>query len=166
MSVIATIAVVLLVLFVAGALFDRVGRLNRNVKKTWRQLDQQRHARQEIIGRIAEASAAAAADGATVEAVIAARKAAAIPAGPAEAARSERALGDAVGRLLTASAIAMDANVSALARDLGDAERAYRGARQIYNDTAARYNRAISIAPGNWMAGMMGFRRAEPFEVR
>jgi LemA protein len=165
-SVIATAAVVLLVLFLAGALVDRVGRLHRNVKKNWRQLEQQRHARHEIIGRIAAACANAAADAGSVDGVIAARKMAAAPAGPAEAARKERLLGDAVGRLLTASAISMDAKVSALAQELADADRAYRAARQIYNDTATRYNRAISMTPGNVIAGVLGFRRAELFEPK
>ena len=164
MSVLATLAIVLILVFVAGAVYDRLVKLRRHVQRTWKQLEQQRHLRQEIVGRVAAACAGSAVDPAAVEAVVVARQHASQSSGPADAAQKDHALGDAIGRLLTASAIAIDAKVGMLARELGEAERTYREARQAYNDGARRYNTALASAPGRLVAGFGSFRRAEPYE--
>jgi hypothetical protein len=41
--------------------------------------------------------------------------------------------------------------------------RAVGAARDVYNGHAAGYNRAIAAMPGNLIAGMAGFHRAEIF---
>jgi LemA protein len=163
-SVLVTTGVVLLLLLAITFVYDRVARLKRAVQKNWRQLEQQRQRRRAIAGRIAEACAVPTADARAVEAVAAASQRAAAPAGPPEAARHEAALGEALSALLTASAIAMSAPVAALARELGEAEHAYREARQVFNDTARRYNTAISVVPGSLIARIGGFPRAELFD--
>jgi LemA protein len=163
-SVLATIAIVLIVVFVAGAVYDRLVKLRRHVQHTWKQLEEQRHQRQEIVGRVADACAGSAVDAAAVEAVVVARQHASRSSGPADAAQKDHALGDAVGQLLTSSAIAIDAKMGRLARELGEVERTYREARQAYNDGARRYNAAIASAPGRLVASFGSFRRAELYE--
>jgi LemA protein len=163
-SVLVTLVLVLIVVVAAGWLYDRLVKLRRLVQRTWQQLERERRNRQEIIGRVAAACAGSAMDAAAVEAVVTARKNAALAGGPAEAAQKEYVLGDAVGRLLTSSAIAIDAAIGALARELGEAEQNYRSARQVYNDAATRYNSALTTRPGTWIRGFGTFRRAEMFE--
>jgi hypothetical protein len=163
-SVLVTIAIVLLLLFIAGALYDRLGRLRRNVQRTWQHLERHRHARQAIIGRVIEACAKTGADATAIDAAAAALSNAARSSGPPDGARKEQVLGDAVGQLLTTSAIAIDATVGALARELAEAEQSYRSAREAYNDTARRYNTLVTTPPGSWLAGFGKFRRAELFE--
>jgi LemA protein len=164
-SVLVTTAVVLLLLLTTAFVYDRVARLKRAVQKTWRQLEQQRHARHAIAERIAASSAAQAVDARVVEAVLAAGRDAAAAGGPPDAARREAVLGEALSALLTASAISMSAKTSALARELAETEAAYRQARLVYNDTARRYNTATTVVPGSLIARVGSFPRAELFEA-
>jgi hypothetical protein len=163
-SVLVTLAIALLLLLAAGALYDRLAKVRRNVQRTWQHLERHRHRRQEIIGRIVEACTRSGADAAALDAAAAALRSAARPSGPPDAARNEQILGDAVGQLLTSSAIAIDASVGALARELAEAEQTYRSARDTYNDTASKYNTLMATPPGSWLAGFGNFRRAELFE--
>jgi len=164
MSVIATLVIIALFVFLAGFLYDRVMRLRRQVQQTWRQLEQQRHARRDLVARIATACSSGPADARAVLAVETARQNAAAATGPADAARKEHLLGDAVGSLLTSSAIAMSAEVATLAKRLGEVELAYRQARQVYNTSAQKYNRVIGAVPGNLIAGPLSLRPAELFD--
>ena len=47
---------------------------------------------------------------------------------------------------------------------LNDATRALRQAERLYNLAAAKYNAAIASLPGNLLAGIAGFKRAELIE--
>ena len=164
MSVLVTTAVVLLVLVGSAFVYDRVARLKRAVQKTWRHLEEQRRVRHGIAEQIAAASPPQSVDARTVEAVVTACQKAASAAGPPDAARKEAVLGEALSALLTASAMSMSARMAALARELGEAEGTYRQARHVYNDTARRYNIAISVVPGSLIARLGGFPRAELFD--
>lgn len=164
MSVVVTLVIVVALLLTAGAVYDRVARLKRAVRSTWRQLEQQRRRRHAVVERITGALSAQGVDAHAVEAVVKARQNALTAAGPADAARKEGALGETLSALLTASAIAMSAEVAALARELGDIERAYRESRVLYNSTARRYNTAISVVPGSFVAKVGSFPKAELFE--
>ena len=163
MSVLVTLGILVLLLIAAGTLYDRLRTLHRNVQRTWQHLERHRHARQEIMGRLIDACASRGADPSQVSAAATARRNAEQASGPPDAARKEQVLGDAVGQLLTASAIAIDASVGTLARDLAEAEQTYRAAREAYNDTARRYNSLITTPPASWLAGFADFRRAELF---
>jgi hypothetical protein len=165
-SVLVTTAVVLLLLLTTAFVYDRVARLKRAVQKTWRQLEQQRRVRHAVVERIAEACRAQTVDARAVDAVMTARQNAAAAAGPPDAARKEAILGEALSTLLTASAITMSAQVAGLARELGETEAAYRQARHVYNDTARRYNTAISVVPGSLIARVGNFPMAELFDNR
>lgn len=164
MSVVITLAIVLILLFVAGVVYDRVARLKRAVRSTWRQLEQQRRRRHGIVERLTAALGGQSVDAHAVAAVVGARQNAATAGGPADAARKEAALGEALSALLTASAIALSGEIAALARELGDVERAYREARVGYNSTARRYNTAISVVPGSFVTKVGNFPKAELFE--
>jgi hypothetical protein len=50
------------------------------------------------------------------------------------------------------------------AEALNEATRALRHAERIYNLAAAKYNAAIAALPGNLLAGVAGFKRAELIE--
>ena len=56
-------------------------------------------------------------------------------------------------------------NVLALQEELVTTENRVGFARQLYNDLVARYNTRQQIFPANLVAGALGFRSAEFFQV-
>ena len=57
-----------------------------------------------------------------------------------------------------------DAASPADAAALDDASRALEHAERLYNLIATKYNLAITSPPGNLLAGLAGFKRAEVIE--
>ena len=105
----------------------------------------------------------------TLEAVTAARTAAAGARGPADASRAEGVLGQALGRLMLVAEsypdLKANANFLALQEELGRTGNALAGARQGYNEQVKVYNNKIEMFPSNVVAGMFGFREREFFEA-
>ena len=56
-------------------------------------------------------------------------------------------------------------NYLALQEELTSTENKIGFSRQYYNDSVLAYNNKIQMFPSNIMAGMMGFRPEEYFEV-
>jgi hypothetical protein len=57
----------------------------------------------------------------------------------------------------------MSDTLRAIGDELNSVATAVTTARETYNQRAATYNRAIGVLPGNLIAGMAGFHRAENF---
>ena len=165
MSVIATLAVIALFVVRGGIPGHRVMRLDGRSSRRGASWSSSGTTRRELVARIATrlfvrarrcARGASRRDGA--------------PAcrgrdRPADAARKEHELGDAVGSLLTSSAIAMSADVATLAKRLGEVELARSTGRgRSTTPSLTKYNRVIGAVPGNIIAGSLNFRPAELFE--
>lgn len=56
-------------------------------------------------------------------------------------------------------------NVTRLQEELSSTENKISFARQFYNDIATRFNIAQQSFPANMIAGMLGFKAAELFEI-
>jgi LemA protein len=106
----------------------------------------------------------------TLEAVVAARNRAASAAGPADAARKEGELSQALGKFFALAEsypqLTANQNVRALQEELAGTENKIGSARRVYNDIATRYNTATQVVPANVIAGIAGFKPAEMFEIK
>ncbi len=57
-------------------------------------------------------------------------------------------------------------NFLALQEELTSTENKISFSRQFYNDSVLKYNNQTQMFPSNIIAGMMGFKQSEFFEVK
>jgi LemA protein len=174
-------AFVLLLIFWAIAVYNRLVTLRNRYKNGYSQIDVQLKRRTDLIPNLVEtAKGYMAHERETLEAVIAARGAAvgaqqAAAAGPGDPATmkslaaAEGALGGALGRLLVVFErypdLKADKNMAALMEELTSTENRISFARQAYNDAVTEYNTAREKFPAVMLAGMFGFAEAALFEI-
>jgi LemA protein len=167
MAVVVTLAIVLLMVFLAIGSYNRLLVLRRKVLHGWRQVDLQLRRRHDVVRKlltsIRETSGV---DSAALDAVMAARNRAAAAGGPADVARKERELSQALGGLYLLferdAQLGTNQQVRLLREELTVAEDAIKSARELYNELANKYNAAIRVVPNNVIAGLGNFRPAEP----
>ncbi len=171
MSVILTLAVVLLIVFWVLSLYNRLIRLRNQVVNGWRQIDVQLKRRHDLIPNLVNTvKGAMEFERDTLEAVVGARNRAVAATGPADAAQKEGQLTQALGRLFALAEnypqLTANQNVRALQEELTATENKIGFARQFYNDIATKYNTAIQVVPNNIIAGFGDFKPSELFEIR
>jgi LemA protein len=171
MSVVITLVVALLAIFWAIGLYNRLVGLRNQVLNGWRQIDVQLKRRHDLIPNLVNTVRGAMEfERETLEAVIAARARATGASGPADAARKEGELTQALGRLFALAEnypqLTANANVRALQEELSATENKIGFARQFYNDIATKYNTSIQVVPNNFIAGFGDFKPAELFEIK
>lgn len=162
------LAIVLVLAFVGiynGLVSKRVATQN-----AWSQIDVQLKRRYDLIPNLVETvKGYAAHERETLEAVIRARQQAIDAKGVAEQAQAENLLTGALRQLFALSEAYPDLkanqNFMQLQEELTATENRIAFSRQHYNDTAGQYNTAIQQVPGNIVAGMFNFERAEFFEI-
>ena len=178
-GLIAVIALFLLI-FVVGAYNSLVSLRNR-YKNAYSQIDVQLKRRYDLIPNLVEtAKGYLAHDRGTLEAVIAARNAAATAntraaqnPGDASAMKelssAESALGGVMGRLFALAEAYPDlkANTTMLSlmEELTSTENKVSFARQAYNDSVMAYNTRREVFPTNLIAGPFNFGPAELFVI-
>lgn len=178
--VVALVIVFLLVLFVAG-IYNRLVKLRNRFKNAYAQIDVQLRRRHDLIPNLVEtAKGYMSHERETLEAVIAARsaaagageKAAAAPGDPAAMkalAGAEGSLTGALGRLFALVEsypdLKANQNMMQLTEELTSTENKVAFARQAYNDSVTGYNTAREVFPAVMLAGMLGFTPAELFEI-
>ncbi len=165
LSVLVTLAVFAFLLFWLGASYRRILRLRVLVSRAWKTLDEHVKRRIEIVGQALEVARNAGIQGVELDR-LAHVHAQAIPyRGPAEAGRMNTQLDQALSGLL--SLMGQHPGVAgalrAISEDLNAVSRSVGSARDSYNERAIGYNRAIGAVPGNLIAGLGGFHRAELF---
>jgi LemA protein len=89
--------------------------------------------------------------------------------GAAQVGQAEGQLTQAVGRLVAVMErypdLKANQNVLALQEEVVSTENRIGFARQLYNDMVARYNTRQQVFPLNLVAGALGFRPAEFFQM-
>jgi LemA protein len=160
-SAILVIAVGLVVLLIA--IYNNLVQLRQNVAQGVADIDAQLRQRHDLIPNLVEAvKGYAGHEAATLEAVIAARNAAARDA-PGES--SEKGLRLALDNLLALGEAYPDlkasANFQSLQHELADVEDKLAAARRALNAAAARFNAARESFPAVLFAGMLGFAAAD-----
>lgn len=166
-SVLFTVVVLALLLFWIGASYRRILRLRVQVSHAWKRLDEQMKRRIEIVGKTLDLARSAGIEGAELDRVVHAHARATPYRGPSDAGRGNAELDQALNALMSLMGQHSGAGgaLRAISEDLSAVTQSVASARATYNDRATTYNRAIGVVPGNLIAGMGGFRRAETFQL-
>ena len=166
------IGIVVILLFMLALTYNGLIRLRNQVKNAWAQIDVQLKRRYDLIPNLLETvKGYMKHERETLEAVTNARNLAqsASSAGAGERSAAESGLSSALARLLVVVEnypdLKANQNFLALQEELTSTENKISFSRQYYNDSVYRYNNKTQMFPSNMVAGMMGFKPGEFFEV-
>ena len=167
--IIVLVVVVLLALYVI-ALFNGLVRKRNRVDNAWAQIEVQLKRRRDLIPNLVETvKGYAAHERGTFEAVTQARAAAAGAQTPAAIGAAEGMLSQALGRLFAVAEaypeLKANQNFLDLQSQLRDTEDKIAISRQVYNDTVLTFNNAIQVFPAVVVAGVLGFKKRDFFEI-
>ena len=159
------------IVLVWGAVtYNRLVALRNRIDNAWAQIDVQLRRRHDLIPNLVDTvEGYVGHERGTLEGVVEARRAAVDAADPSRRAEAEGLLSTALGRLFALAEdypeLRASENFAALQEELGDTEDKIAVARQIYNDTALRYNTACQQVPTSLIASLFGFRPRPYFET-
>jgi LemA protein len=164
------LALVAVVVLWAIASYNRLVGLRNQVQNGWRQIDVQLKRRHDLIPNLVNAVRGSMDfERDTLTAVMEARAKAQTAVGPADAARKEGELSQAIGRLIAVAenypTLKSNDNVKMLQEELSATENKVGFARQFYNDIATSFNTAQQVFPTAIFASLLGFKPAELFEI-
>jgi LemA protein len=164
-------AVVVFVLLLLVAMYNRLVRLRNRSENAWAQVDVQLKRRHDLIPNLVETVKGYASHERQVfEEVTKARTAAQQAQGVEQQAQAENALTAAIGRLFAVAEaypqLRATENFQQLQSQLSDTEQAIAVARQVYNDTVLSYDNALETVPTSVIAGIFNFRPRVYFEVQ
>lgn len=164
------IAVLVVLALWAIGLYNGLIGLRNQVLNGWRQIDVQLKRRHDLIPNLVNTVRGAMEfERDTLAQVMEARAHAVAATGPADAARKEGELTQALGRLFAVAenypTLKANENVKMLQEELTSTENKVGFARQFYNDIATKFNTAQQTFPSNMFASMLGFKPAELFEI-
>ncbi len=169
--IIVGIAVILLIIMVST--YNSLVRLRNRVKNAWAQIDVQLKRRHDLIPNLVEtAKGYMKHERGTFEAITQARNLAqkAVGTGVGAQSKAEGELSSALSRLLMVVEnypdLKANQNFLAVQEELTSTENKISFSRQYYNDSVLKYNNKTQMFPSNLMAGMMGFKASEFFEVQ
>ncbi|MBI2851844.1 MAG: LemA family protein [Chloroflexi bacterium] len=167
-----TIGVIVLLVIIYVATYNRLVGLRNEVKNAWAQIDVQLKRRYDLIPNLVETvKGYMKFERETLEAVTRARNVAlqASSAGAVERGKAESELGAALSRLLVVveryPELKANQNFLALQEELTSTENKIGFSRQFYNDSVLRYNNQTQMFPSSIVASMTGFKPGEFFEV-
>jgi len=166
---VAIAVAVLLVVIVIG-LYNGLVRKRIRCKEAWAQIDVQLKRRYDLIPNLVETvKGYAAHERDTLEAVIQARNSAISAEGVKAQGQAENMLTGALRQIFALSEsypdLKANQNFGQLQEELTSTENKIAFSRQHYNDSAAVYNAAREMFPGNIIAGMFAFKPQEYFEL-
>jgi LemA protein len=161
---------VVLVVLWAIVTYNRLIGLKNQTLNGWRQIDVQLKRRHDLIPNLINTVRGAMEyERDTLSQVVEARAKAATATSPADAARKEGELTQALSRLFALAenypALKANENVKMLQEELASTENKVGFARQFYNDIATKFNIGQQTFPANFIASSFGFKPAELFEV-
>jgi len=168
--IIVGVVVILISVFIAT--YNKLVRLRNQVRNAWAQIDVQLKRRHDLIPNLIETvKGYMKHERETLEAITKARNLAqqAASSGPGTRAKAETELSSALGRLLAVVEnypdLKANQNFLALQEELTSTENKLSFSRQYYNDSVLRYNNRTQMFPSNMIASMTGFKASEFFEV-
>jgi LemA protein len=176
MVMIVVFVLIIVVAFLIMTMYNRLVSLRNRFKNAFAQIDVQLRRRYDLIPNLVEtAKAYMTHERGTLEAVIAARNAAAqaekqVAGDPTDMAAmhslagAERSLAGAMTRFFALAEaypdLKADANMRQLSEELTSTENRVAFARQGYNDAVTQYNTARETFPSNIVANSFGFHEA------
>ncbi len=160
--------VVVLVLFVVVGAYNRLVALDQRADQSFADIDVQLKQRQDLIPNLVETvKAYAAHERGTLDAVTAARAAAAGASSVNDKVAAENMLTGALGRLFAVAEAYPDlkanTNFQQLAAELSDLENKLAAARRFFNNAVMEFNSVRRAFPTILFAGMFGFGTDKPF---
>jgi LemA protein len=161
--------IIVLVIWIIS-LYNRLIGLRNQVLNGWRQIDVQLKRRHDLIPNLVNTVRGAMEfERDTLTQVMEARARAVSATGPADAARKEGELSQALGRLFAVAenypTLKANENVKMLQEELTSTENKVGFARQFYNDISTKFNTSQQTFPSNMLTSMLGFKPAELFEL-
>jgi len=164
------LGVVALIVISIIVIYNGLVAKRQTVNEAFSGIDVQLKLRRELIPNLVETvKGYAAHEKSTLDAVIAARAAAASAQGPAAIGQAEGALSGALGKLFALAESYPDLKASAnfvqLQTELSSIEDKVAAARRFYNSSVNDYNTAIQQFPASMIAGATGFTGREMFDV-
>jgi LemA protein len=164
LGVIALIAIIFI------AIYNSLVAKRQTVNEAFSGIDVQLKLRRELVPNLVETvKGYAAHEKSTLDAVIAARNAAAAAQGPAAMGAAEGALTGALGKMFALAEAYPDLKASnnfvQLQSELASIEDKVAASRRFYNSAVGDYNTAIEQFPASLVAGPGGFTRREFFDV-
>src|SRR5580692_11345410 len=163
MIVLLILIVILVVLgLMLTTTYNRLVGLRQNANQAFADIDVQLKQRQDLIPNLVETvKGYAAHESGTLEAVTAARTAAAGAANVEQRVQAENVLSGALRQLFAVSEAYPDlkanANFMQLQGELGDIENKLAAARRFFNNAVSEYNASIQQFPAVLFAASMGF---------
>jgi LemA protein len=167
---VVVVAVVALALLLLAGAYNRLVVLRQHVNQAFADIDVQLKQRQDLIPNLVETvKGYAAHERGTLDAVIAARNAAAMAQGVHDRAQAEGALTGAIRGVLALAEAYPDLKASAnfvrLQDELADIENKLAAARRFFNNAVGDYNGTVQSFPAVLVARAMGFATREFFDV-
>jgi LemA protein len=165
------IIVILVVLgFMVMTTYNRLVGLRQNANQAFADIDVQLKQRQDLVPNLVETvKGYAAHESGTLEAVTAARAAAASASTVQDRVQAENVLSGALRQLFAVSEAYPDlkanANFIRLQDELTDIENKLAAARRFFNNTVAEFNAAIQQFPAVLIAGPTGFTPRTFFDL-
>ena len=171
MIVLLILIVILVVLgLMLTTTYNRLVGLRQNANQAFADIDVQLKQRQDLIPNLVETvKGYAAHESGTLEAVTAARAAAAGASTVQDRVQAENALTGALRQLFAVSEAYPDlkanANLIRLQDELTDIENKLAAARRFFNNTVSEFNASIQQFPAVLIAGAMGFAPRTFFDL-
>lgn len=164
------IAVIVLAVIWAIAVYNGLVSLKNQVENAWRQIDVQLKRRHDLIPNLVSAvKGAMQFEKDTLTKVIEARSRAEAAKTVGEKGAAENMLTAALGRLFALVEsypdLKSNQNVLNLQEELSSTENRIGFSRQFYNDIVARYNTKQTVFPAVLIASSLGFKKAEYFQA-
>ncbi len=152
------------------SIYNGLVALRQRMKQAYADIDVQLKQRHDLIPNLVETVRGFAKhENETLKAVIQARGAAVNAASPQQAAQAEKGLVGALGRLMMLQEAYPDlkanTNFQQLQAELSDIEHKVAATRRFFNNSVSEYNSAIQMFPATLIAGWLGFKVSEFFDV-
>ena len=171
LAIVLVLAVLLLLVGLAGiGVYNGFVRARVRTDEAWSAIDVQLKRRSDLVPNLVETVRGFAThEQDTLTEVIRARGALTGAHGPAETAKADGLLTQALGRLMAVSEaypqLKASENFLALQKDLYDVEEKVAYARQFYNANVRDFNTRISVFPQSVLANLMRLTPREFFET-
>ena len=164
------LGLVVLLLWMAIGLYNRLVRLRALVKEGFSGITVQLRRRADLIPNLVETVQGYAAHEREVFEEVSKARAASVNAGSVEAtAQADAQMTGMLGRLFAVAEaypeLKASANFQSLQKDLADTEDQIQLARRYYNGTVREYNVMIEQFPSNLVAGVGSFKPAPFFQI-
>ncbi|MGH2787097.1 MAG: LemA family protein [Actinomycetota bacterium] len=170
MAVWIILGIVLLLVVIAVAIYNRLVRLRNRIDAAWSQIDVQLRRRYDLIPNLVETvKGYASHERETFESVTRARQQAVDARGVADQAQAENFLTQTLRQLFAVAEaypqLQADQNFRALQEELTGTEGRIAFSRQFYNEQLLAYDNARETFPTNVIAGAFNFEAKQYFEA-